>query len=318
MRSDSGGGLRVVSLISSGTEILFALGLGEQVLAVSHECDYPPAVDGLPRATRSCIDSRLASSQIDEQVKHVLQAGQPLYEIDAELLCRLAPELIVTQAQCDVCAVRLADVQELVRSRPELRRTRVLALNPESLDDVLSDVFRIGQTCGAHERAEQFVGQRRARIGAVTRVTSELPDNTRPGVVCIEWVAPLMAAGNWTPELIELAGGMPGLATAGEHSGYVQWADIQALDPDVLFVAPCGFDLARSRLEAEQLRSLPGFASLAAVASGRAYVLDGNAYLNRSGPRLVESLELLAALLHPGRFPPPMGELAEGRAWSRM
>jgi iron complex transport system substrate-binding protein len=317
MRYVFGGGLRVVSLISSGTEILFALGLGEQVLAVSHECDYPPSAAMLPRATRSCIDSCLPSGQIDEQVRHRLEVGQSLYEIDAELLCRMAPDLIVTQAQCDVCAVRFADVQQLVHSRPELRLARVLALNPQSLDDVLTDICRIGEACNA-DTAEQFVHQLRVRIAAIARVTRELPEVSRPRVLCIEWVAPLMAAGNWTPELIALAGGRSGLATAGQHSGYCQWVDIQAFDPEVLVVAPCGFDLDRSRQEAEQLRRLPSFANLSALRNGRAYVLDGNAYLNRSGPRLVESLELLAFLLHPDRFPQPAGELGEGRAWSQL
>lgn len=310
--------MRIVSLISSGTEILFALALGDQVLAVSHECDYPPIAATLPQATRSCIDSRLPSDQIDDQVKRRLELGQSLYEIDAELLCRMAPDLIVTQAQCDVCAVRFEEVQRLVHSRPELRLTRVLALNPQALDDVLTDICRIGQVCNAQAAAERFVRQLRTRVAAVARVTSELPEDSRPRVVCIEWVAPLMAAGNWMPEMIALAGGSPGLAIAGQHSGYCQWVEIQAFNPEVLFVAPCGFDLARSRQEAEQLRSLPSFANLSALRNGRAYVLDGNAYLNRSGPRLVESLELIAFLLHPRRFPPPTGELAEGRAWSRL
>jgi iron complex transport system substrate-binding protein len=310
--------MRIVSLISSGTEILFALGLGELVVAVSHECDYPAAALKLPRATRSWIDSSSASDEIDQQVKHCLAAGQPLYEIHAQMLCRLAPDLIVTQAQCDVCAVRLADVVDLVRSRAELQSAQVLAVNPQSLAEVLSDVRCVGKATGAADEATRLCVRLNERINHVSATTANVRAAERPRVVCLEWIMPLMAAGNWTPELIELAGGRSGLATPGRHSDYVAWNAIREFDPEVLLVAPCGFDLARSRREAELLRGLPGFAELRAVRAGRTFVIDGNAYLNRSGPRLVESLELLAALIQPERFPAPAGELAEGRAWSHL
>jgi iron complex transport system substrate-binding protein len=300
--------MRIASLISSGTEILWALGLGQQVVAVSHECDFPAEAAKLPRATRSRIDSAQSSDEIDRQVKHCLQAGQPLYEVDAELLCRQAPDLIVTQAQCDVCAVRYADVVDLVRSRPELRNTRVVALNPQSLDDVLLDVRRVGQAAGAAAAAERVATGLSQRIEEISSRTRRLPAGERPRVVCIEWVLPLMTAGNWTPNLIELAGGRCGLAIAGQHSGYVEFSAVREFDPEVLLVAPCGFDLARSQREARLLAGLPGFGDLPAVKSGRAYVLNGNAYLNRSGPRLVDSLEILAHLLHP--------ELFDGVAWA--
>jgi len=310
--------MRIVSLISSGTEILFALGLGDRVVAVSHECDYPADALTLPRVTRSWIDSSKPSGEIDQQVKHCLAAGQPLYAIDTEILCRLAPDLIVTQAQCDVCAVRLADVADLVRSRAELQSAQVLALNPQSLAEVLADIRRVGKAAGAADEATRLCALLNERIKRVAATTAHLPAAERPRVVCLEWISPLMAAGNWTPELIELAGGCSGLATSGRHTDYVGWNDIRAFDPEVLLVSPCGFDLARSRREAELLRGLLGFAELSAVRAGRAFVIDGNAYLNRSGPRLVESLELLAALIQPELFPAPVGELAEGRAWSRL
>jgi len=310
--------MRIVSLISSGTEILFALGLGQRVVAVSHECDYPAAALELPRATRSWIDSSTPSGEIDQQVKHCLAAGQPLYDIHAEMLCRLAPDLIVTQAQCDVCAVRLADVVDLVGSRAELQSAQVLALNPQSLAELLSDICRVGNATGAADEASRLCMRLNERINRVSTTTACLPMADRPRVACLEWMLPLMAAGNWTPELIELAGGRSGLATPGRHTDYVAWNEIREFDPEVLLVAPCGFDLARSRREAELLGGLPGFAELGAVRAGRAFVIDGNAYLNRSGPRLVESVELLAYLIHPGRFAAPTGELAEGRAWSRL
>ena len=311
-------GMRIVSLISSGTEILFALGLGPHVLAVSHECDFPPSAQNLPRLTRSWIDSSCASSQIDAEVRRRLASGNSLYQIDAELLCRLQPELIVTQAQCDVCAVRLADVVDLVESRRELARSQIVALNPQSLGDVLADIGRIGGATDTQPAADALISQLRTRVTGVKRATSSLAESSRPSVVCIEWIEPLMTAGNWMPELIELAGGLSRLAVAGRHSDYVAWDAIRCLNPDVLLVAPCGFDLPRSQIEAANLAKLPGYAELRAVRGGRAFVLDGNAYLNRSGPRLVESVELLASLIHPELFGAPAGELAEERAWSRL
>ncbi|MDX1946742.1 MAG: ABC transporter substrate-binding protein [Pirellulaceae bacterium] len=306
--------MRIVSLLSSGTEILFAIGLGEQVMAVSHECDYPAAAAALPKATRSLVDSSQASGQIDEQVKSLAGAGAALYGLEGELIRSLRPEVIVTQAQCDVCAVRYADVVELVANSADLAATRVVPLNPQSLDEALADVLRVGKACAAAAAAREFVAGLVARVGRVAMTLK----NTRPRVVCIEWTDPLMAAGNWTPQLIDLAGGQSGLAKAGQHSGYVAWPEVVEFDPQVLLVAPCGFGLARSLAEASILRELPGWGELAAVKAGRAHVIDGNAYLNRSGPRLVDSLEILAHLIHPELFPPPTGELAEGAAWARL
>lgn len=290
--------MRIVSLLSSSTEMLFGLGLGEQVVAVSHECDFPDAAQRLPRATRSLIDSSQPSGQIDRQVRELTASGAALYAIDRELLCRLQPELIVTQAQCDVCAVRYQDVLDLVAGQPALRATKVLALNPSSLDQILGDVQRVADAAGVRAAGLEYVAALRQRIERV-RVQ---PLAARPRVVCLEWLDPLMTAGNWTPELIALAGGESRLATAGRHSDYARWENVAACNPDVLLIAPCGFDLTRSLVEARRLWQLPGFAKLTAVQNRRAYVLDGNAYLNRSGPRMVETLEILADLLR-GRLP---------------
>jgi iron complex transport system substrate-binding protein len=306
--------MRIVSLISSATEILFALGLSEQVLAVSHECDYPPAAQKLRRATRSRIDSARESGAIDAEVKSLTAAGSALYDLDAALLRELAPDLIVTQAQCDVCAVRYADVMDLVGSEPALAATRVLALNPQSLDEALADVLRVGRACDAMPAARAYVAGLVERVGRIA--TAKYVQ--RPRTVCIEWTDPLMTAGNWTPQLVELAGGTCGLATAGAHSQYVPWEEIVEFDPEVLVVSPCGFNLARSLAEAKALTQLPGWNGLSAVRAGRAFVVDGNAYLNRSGPRLVDSLEILAHLIQPAIFPQPSGESAEGVAWTRL
>lgn len=294
--------MRIVSLLSSATEMLFALGRGDQILAVSHECDWPIAATHLPRATRSRIDSRQSSTAIDDQVRHFVTSGQPLYELDEPLLRQLRPDWIITQAQCDVCAIRLADVLKLRDECPELHDSRVLPLNPLSLDDVLSDILRVGEAVGANSQAETLVREYRQRIDRVRNETKQLAAQERPRVLCIEWIAPLMPAGNWTPELITLAGGKCGLATAGKHSRYATWDEVVHFDPQVILVAPCGFNLPRTLMEAEQLPRVSGWQQLTAVREGNVFAIDGNALFNRSGPRVIESLELLAQLIHPERF----------------
>ena len=294
--------MRIVSLLSSATEMLFALGLGEQVLAVSHECDWPPPATRLPRATRSRIDSAQSSAAIDEQVKHLLARGEALYEIDEPLLRQLAPDLIVTQAQCDVCAIRLADVLRLQSDAPELEHARVLTLNPNSLADVLQDIESIGTATQREAAAAELIAGYRQRIAAIAERTARLTAAQRPRVLCIEWIEPFMPAGNWTPELIAMAGGVSGLAIAGEHSHYHTWDEVAAFDPQLILIAPCGFDLARTLVEAERLRQLPIWPQLTAVQQGNVFAIDGNALLNRSGPRLVDSLELLAQLIQPALF----------------
>jgi iron complex transport system substrate-binding protein len=291
--------MRIASLLSSATEMLFGLGLGSQVLAVSHECDFPAEVERLPRATRSRVDSSQSSGAIDVQVKSLLAAGEPLYEVDRELLARLSPELIVTQAQCDVCAVRYQDVLDAVAAEPRLAGTRVIALNPMSIGDVLADIERLGAATERREAAVEYVASLKTRLRAVEARVGRVPIEQRPRVACIEWIEPLMLAGNWMPELIELAGGRSLLTEPGRHSPYVRWEDLRAADPDAILVAPCGFDLARTRIEALALEKLPGWQNLSAVREGRVHLLDGNAYFNRSGPRLVESVEMVAEILGP-------------------
>jgi iron complex transport system substrate-binding protein len=306
--------MRIVSLLSSATEMLFALGLGEQVLAVSHECDWPPQAKLLPRATRSRIDSLQTSLAIDGQVKQLLAAGEPLYEIDEPLLRSLAPDLIVTQAQCDVCAIRLADVLRLQSAAPELQHTRVLPLNPNSLEDVLIDLVRIGMATGTQSIAGELNSGYRQRIAAVVARTARLSAAERPRVLCIEWIEPLMPAGNWTPQLIRFAGGISGLATGGEHSRYATWDEVAAFDPQIIIVAPCGFDLPRTLQEAEQLPRVPVWQKLTAVQTGNVFAIDGNALLNRSGPRLIETLEVLAQLIQPQLF----SDFGHAAYWRRL
>lgn len=295
--------LRIASLISSATEILYGLGLGDSVVGVSHECDYPPQAAAKPRLTHSNVNSEQASGDIDDQVKDLFTAGAALYEFDRDALSELRPDVIVTQAQCDVCAVRYTDVIEFVRNEPALSNTRVIALNPTSLADVLNDVTRLGQALNVVDRAQEYVDTLQTRVDAVRETTEKLSADQRPRVVCIEWITPLMLAANWTPELIEWAGGRCPLTKAGEHSGYTDWQSVVDVDPEVIIVSPCGFDLPRTIDEAAPIFEWPRFSELSASRTGNVYAVDGNAYLNRSGPRLVDSLEILAHLFHPGAFP---------------
>jgi iron complex transport system substrate-binding protein len=296
---------RIVSLISSATEILFGVGADAELVAVSHECDFPAAAQKLPRATRSLIDSSQSSGEIDKQVAERSHDGIALYELDAELIRELRPDLIVTQAQCDVCAVRYADVVGLVRSDHLLSETKVVALNPLSIDDVLSDIRRIGEATGRVSRATAFEQSLQLRVKAIREQTQSLALADRPRVACIEWVEPLMLAANWTPQLIDFAGGQSGLAVAGQHSSYSSWNDLLEYDPEVLLISPCGFDLERSKLESKFLFSKVGWKDITAVKESRSWVIDGNAYLNRSGPPLIDSLEILAHLIQPRLFGGP-------------
>jgi len=306
---------RIVSLISSATEILYGLGLGDRLVAVSHECDWPAAAASLPQATFSNIDSAAASGQIDDQVKQQLTAGEPLYEIDRELLESLAPDLIVTQAQCDVCAVKYDDVAELVQTSPALAETRIVSLAPEMLDEVLSDIRRVGEAAGVQAAAEDYLQQLERRLRDVQQTVAQAARVDRPRVAIIEWLEPMMIAGNWTPGLVDRAGGKYDLAVEGRHSEYVDWSKLASYDPEVLVIAPCGFDIERTLRETDTLTARSEWRQLSAVRSGRVFVMDGNAYLNRSGPRLVDTAEILSHLIHPGLCGPPAAVGDSAQAW---
>lgn len=314
--------MRIASFISSATEMLYGLGLGPDVVAVSHECDFPAEVVGKPKISYTNITPDAPSGMIDRQVRELVAAGKPLYEIDVDLLVSLRPDLIVTQAQCDVCAIRYDDVVATVRSEESLAHTKIVALNPQFLGDILADIRRVGAATDRDAEAERYVGELEARIDAVRRRTGNLPAERRKRVICIEWLDPLMVAANWTPELVDLAGGTQTSAVAGEHSTYTSWDSIRKFDPEVIVVLPCGFDLERTLSESKVLPELPGWHDLTAVRAGNAYAVDGNALFNRSGPRIVESLELLARLTHPELYEASQGtrETAsgDGRTWQRL
>lgn len=288
---------RIASLLAASTEMLYGLGLGEKVVAVSHECDFPPDVMGKPRATTTHIIVDAASGEIDRQVRQRTGAGEPIYHVDADLLASLRCDLIVTQAHCDVCAVSLGDVERAVRENDSLREAVVLALNPTTLDELLGDILRLGDATGCPDTAREYVAKLRGRLDAVRTKTATV--ERRPRVVCIEWLDPVMVAANWMPDIVEMAGGECGLAEAGERSRYTDWDELLAFDPEVIVLMPCGFDLPRTLEEAKVLRQRPNWQTIAAVRDGRVYAVDGNAYFNRSGPRIVDSVEILAGLLHP-------------------
>jgi iron complex transport system substrate-binding protein len=296
---------RIASLLSAATEMLFALGLGDRVVAVSHECDWPLEANRLPRVTISHIAASASSAAIDTQVRERASTGKPLYGLDVELLGRLTPDLIVTQQQCDVCAVSYADILTAVACDSRLAGCRIVALNPQGLGDVLADLRRVGEAAGAPAAAELSVAALEARIETVRCRTARTTESERPRFVCVEWSEPLMLAANWVPEIVELAGGRNGLSIGGRHSTYHAWSDVLAYDPEVIVVSPCGFDLHRTLDEALALASVPGWGKMTAVRTGRVYAVNGNAYLNRSGPRLVDSLEILAHLLHPNLIATP-------------
>jgi iron complex transport system substrate-binding protein len=291
---------RVVSLLPSTTEIVHALGCGEQLVGRSHECDHPVGVESLPVVTEPRVPVEGDSLQIDRQLRSILEQALSVYRVHADVLAELAPDVVLTQSLCEVCAVSLADVQAAVDEHLDAA-TQVVALEPQRLSDVIEDIGRVAQALEVTERGDRLAAEVTDRIDEVRRRTRELP---RRRVLSIEWIDPLMAAGNWMPELIEAAGGRELFGTAGEHSPWTTWEQMRDADPDAVVILPCGFDLDRTRAEAEQLRDLPGWTELRAVREGRVAITDGHQYFNRPGPRLADSTEILAEILHPEVFPP--------------
>jgi iron complex transport system substrate-binding protein len=290
---------RIVSLIASATEIVCALGFEDQLVGRSHECDYPPGVKRLPVCTAPKLNIQASSAEIDREVKTLVEKALAVYDVDAALLERLEPDVIVTQSQCEVCAVSLRDVERAVCSWME-RCPRIVSLKPDALVDVWRDITDVAGALGAYDRGVALVERLQARMNPIAEKARALTE--RPRVACIEWVEPLMAAGNWVPELVELAGGDNLFGAAGKHAPWMTWEQLAAADPDVIVFMPCGYDLERTRQDVPLLEAKPGWGELKAVRSGRVFVTDGNQYFNRPGPRLVESLEILAEVLHPASF----------------
>ncbi|MBD3881248.1 cobalamin-binding protein [Phormidium tenue FACHB-886] len=299
---------KIVSLIPSATEIVAFLGLADCLVGRSHECDYPETVRSLPICTEPKFNPQGTSREIHDRVTDLLQSALSVYRVKTEVLEQLQPTHILTQAQCEVCAVSLAEVEQavdqLTHSQPH-----ILSLQPNVLADLWSDLERVAAALEVD--AADAIAMLQQRVEVCAQATQPLA--TRPTVACIEWVEPLMAAGNWIPELVAIAGGTSLFGTVGQHSPWLDWEALVAADPDVIIFMPCGFDLQRTRQEADLLKQRPEWARLAVVQTGRVYITDGNQYFNRPGHRLVDSLEILAEILHPDLF--QFGY--EGTGWQR-
>ncbi|MGD9635649.1 MAG: cobalamin-binding protein [Pirellulales bacterium] len=293
--------MRIVSLLPSATEIICQLGLERELVGVTHECDYPPPVRRLPKVTRTLIPTAASSREIDSLVRERLQTERALYTLDLPVLAKLRPDLIVTQALCDVCAVAEAEVTAAACSLPG--SPRVLNLEPTSLEEVFECLRFLGEATGHVQRAEAEIGKLRDRVAAVAARSEMVGD--RPRVVVLEWIDPPFSSGHWSPELVQLAGGEEVVGVAGGRSRTIDWQQIVAAAPEVMLIACCGFDIERTRADLPILQGYPGWAELPCVRRGRVYLVDGSEYFSRPGPRLVDSLEILAHALHPDVHPLP-------------
>jgi iron complex transport system substrate-binding protein len=299
---------RVVSLIASATETVAALGCEGRLVGRSHECDFPPAVQSLPVCTAAKIDIHAGSAEIDRQVKALLADAVSIYTVHADVLQKLQPDVIVTQSQCEVCAVSLRDVEaaicSFVASHP-----RVVSVEPNGLADIWTSIRQIAEALDVGNRGETLISRLQQRLEAIRHSSAKITE--RPSVACIEWIEPLMAAGNWVPELVEIAGGVNLFGEAGKHSPWMTWDDLVGRDPEVIVVLPCGWDISRSQSEMHWLTARPEWPHLRAVRNGRVALTDGNQFFNRPGPRVVESGEILAEICHPAVF--DFGH--RGQAW---
>jgi iron complex transport system substrate-binding protein len=284
--------MRIVSLVPHATELLFALGLDEQIVAVTHECDFPPQALELPRITRDVLPAGLSAGEIDAAVRERTLEGAAIYELDSVALSSLQPDLIVTQELCPVCAVSYDEVAELANELPS--KPKVIALDPRTLGETLGDVRTIAEATQSRDRGVELIAQTAARID---RVKLAVRGRIRPRVAAIEWLDPLYVAGHWTPQMIELAGGQDLLGLPGEHSQVLSWEQVAASEPEVVVVMPCGYDAPRAHEEA-----LTYATQLAGLGATRTVAVNASAYFSRPGPRLVDGLELLAQILHPEQF----------------
>jgi iron complex transport system substrate-binding protein len=292
--------MRIVSLLPAATEIAGALGLIGQVVGVSHECDFPEQANQRPRVTRCPVhDAKMASREVNEWVRRALRENGTIYTIDEPLLRTLESDVILTQKLCDICAVGYGTVAKLAQTLPG--PPRVVNLEPTSLADIFGDIRRVADACDAGERAEKLIINLSERVENVRKRTETIPD--RPHCFLIEWVDPPFCSGHWGPELIELAGGYDSLGRKHQPSAQIEWQQVLDARPEIMVLALCGYDIDRARRDYELLRRFPGCSSIPAVDSGQVYVVNASAYFARPGPRIVDSLEILAGILHPSEFP---------------
>ena len=303
--------MKIVSLLPSSTEIVCKLGFRENLVGVSHECDYPLSVKDLPILTKPRFSPIESSQKIDNSVQDLLKKGLSVYEVNTDLLKKLAPDLIITQAQCEACAVSLNDVKEAVSdwfgNKPD-----IVSLEPNYLDEVWSDFERVGEKLNSSDSYLKFKTEIEQRLENLKQKSQHL--SKRPTVVCVEWIDPLMIAANWVPELVDIAGGINLLTKPGSHSHIFKWEEILESNPDFIIMMPCGFDINRTLEEIEILKQKPNWLKLEAVKSNHVFVVDGNQYFNRPGPRLIESAEILFEIF---KFNEKSGKALEN-SWIRL
>jgi iron complex transport system substrate-binding protein len=298
--------VRIASFLASGTEICVALGLQEYVVAISHECDWPPDVLDRPRLSRPRFDpAGMSSGEIDRALRAAMEEHGSVYEVDEALLAELSPDVVLTQAVCEVCAVPTPGVKDVVARRG--LSTQVVSLDAHTMQDILDSIVQVGAATHATGEAADVVADIGARIDNVRQAVSGAP---RPRVLALEWLDPLFTPGHWVPEMIDTAGGENLAGVAGSHSTQTDWDSLGGLDPDVLIIMPCGYGLEASQRDAETVRERLQAIAPRACAEGRAFVVDGSAYFNRSGPRFINGIEILAGLLHPERYVAPPADTA--------
>jgi iron complex transport system substrate-binding protein len=290
---------KIISLLPSATEIVCALGLESQLVGRSHECDYPETVKQLPVCSYDRIGAGLSSLAIDRQVKQLLTNAISVYEVNTELIKQLAPDVVITQDQCAACAVSLPEVEQALANELE-KPAQIVSLQPDSLADIFSNIQQVARALNAVPAGNVLIEDLQERVDLIQHKLKFIEN--KPTVACIEWLEPLMVSGNWVPELVQIAGGTPIIAEPGKHSPYIEWVDLRLQDPEIIVVTACGFSIERTLKEIDLLLQLPGFADLKAVKNKRFYIADGNQYFNRPGPRIVDSIEILAEIIYPKQF----------------
>lgn len=290
---------KIVSLLPAATEIICALGLEKNLVGRSHECDFPASVKQLPVCTEANFPDDMSSADIDVKVKEILADALSVYTVKREQIKALSPDVVITQAQCEVCAVSLKDVEEALENYLD-KQAQIISLQPNSLDDIFNDITNVANALNVQQAGTELIESLQERVDIIKHKLKFI--DSKPTVACIEWLEPLMISGNWVPGLVDIAGGTVVLAQEGKHSPYVEWDDILQQDPEIIVVMPCGFSIERTMREINLLLDRPGFASLKAVKNDRFYIADGNQYFNRPGPRIVDSIEILAEIIRPKQF----------------
>ena len=285
---------RVLSLLPSTTEIIYALGCGDRLVGRSHECDYPKEVSELPICTIPKFNVDGTSREVDDEVKSLVQSALSIYYINEKLIKELKPDIIFTQSQCEVCAVSVSDVENALKNITGLS-SMVISVEPNSVEDIFNDILTIAEILNVRPKGKELVELIKAKIDSTEKIVYQ---KSSPSVAAIEWIDPLMAAGNWVPQLIRVAGGKNLFGEAGKHSPWMKYNDLVEQDPEIIIVMPCGYDIKKSLIEIKTLESKKGWGSLKAVRNRNVYITDGNQFFNRPGPRIIESLEILLEIIH--------------------